>query len=81
MQATALPLWAFALAAAVFAPFCARAVGQALDKRARERTLLALGGRLDAVGSKRVLERPNGLRGGSRGQPGNTEADAPPPDS
>ena len=59
MQATALPLWAFALAAAVFAPFCARAVGQALDKRARERTLMSLG---DASGSKRTLERPTETR-------------------
>lgn len=81
MQATALPLWAFALAAAVFAPFCARAVGQALDKRARERTLLALGGRADAVGSKRALERPTESGGGAPDQPRKPEAGVPPPDS
>ena len=74
MQATALPLWAFALAAAVFAPFCARAVGQALDKRARERTLVALGARGVAVGSKRPLERPIS-------EARKAEAGAPPPDS
>lgn len=59
MQATALPLWAFALAAAVFAPFCARAVGQALDKRARERTLLALGGRAVAKNTEAGAPSPD----------------------
>lgn len=43
MHATALPLWAFALAAAAVAPFCARALANAFERRARERTLRALG--------------------------------------
>lgn len=48
MHATALPLWAIALAAAVFAPFVARALATAFEGRVRERTERALA----HVGSK-----------------------------
>jgi hypothetical protein len=42
MHATAPPLWAIALAAAVFAPFVARALATAFEGRVRERTERAL---------------------------------------
>jgi len=49
-----VPVWAIALVLAVFAPFAARALAQAFDKRMRERTVRALG----SSATKPVAARP-----------------------
>jgi hypothetical protein len=40
--ATGFPTWAIALVLAVVAPFCARALGNSFEQRARARTVKAL---------------------------------------
>lgn len=53
--AMAIPPWALALVAAAFAPFCARALASAFDRRSRDRSARLLAPLLaPRAGSKRT---------------------------
>ena len=56
-----LPTWALALVAAAFAPFVARALAVALERRVKERSERVLGtaGSATTVGSKTPDARPS----------------------